>query len=114
MNTPTHTPGPWRASSVTTGGPPPFWRIDGELNGDGSAATVVCSLPHYGKDNDANARLIAAAPELLEACRSLLELNVPERCNVRPHEDCGCFSCRSYDAIEACQAALAKATGGAL
>ena len=71
-----HTPGPW------TVGP------DGmDVIGDGSP---VCHLGQYGeikpwrgcKNLNANARLIAAAPDLLEACKALAayvaqEIGVP-------------------------------------
>lgn len=62
-----HTPGPWTATDDRRG----IWEIihDGELLADvwshGSAAR---DLPA-----EANARLIAAAPELLEACKRFVE-----------------------------------------
>lgn len=55
---PTHTPGPW-----TSYGDQAPQRIVDTRSRD--VATVHCSLPVW----EANARLIAAAPEMLEALR---------------------------------------------
>lgn len=52
-----HTPGPWRPSMHYSGA---------EVYGGG-----VCVADVYGKDKRANAHLIAAAPELLEALQEL-------------------------------------------
>lgn len=50
-----HTPGPWS-----------FW----DTLVDGAGGAPVCAV--HGKDRTANARLITAAPDLLEACELLL------------------------------------------
>jgi hypothetical protein len=72
--TDTHTPGPWQADEGA-----------GNRNADGSHPWEVCACagPPFGDDTEiivlaervteANARLIAAAPELLAACRAALE-----------------------------------------
>ena len=59
----THTPGPWRQGGVK------------EFCSTGKCREIVADEGHiclvYGtedEDNKANARLIAAAPDLLEAC----------------------------------------------
>lgn len=59
-----HTPGPWRIGDAghTVFGPP---------NGSPSPRTVATVVPH--NDRRDNARLIAAAPDLLEACKDCLE-----------------------------------------
>jgi hypothetical protein len=58
-----HTPGPWRAfhanSSICVDAAEPIQRVE-DL---GEAMFVEC----FGLNREANARLIAAAPELLEA-----------------------------------------------
>lgn len=36
-------------------------------NGEWTFSDRICTLEHYTKENEANAKLIAAAPELLEA-----------------------------------------------
>lgn len=61
----THTPGPWRISQNVSRhviGPKGGVVTCGELTWDGPGSTAIA---------DANARLIAAAPELLEALRTL-------------------------------------------
>lgn len=95
-----HTPGPWSADE---------WAPGFTVSAPDSHYSV-CHLEDCN-NAEANARLIAAAPELLAALEALLDSNLPERCNVRPHADCGCFSCRQYDVIELAQAAIAKAGG---
>ena len=64
-----HTPGPWVATGI--GGP---WeqRLSIRAAGWGCVAHVGVnpSLPHWDLPQRSNARLIAAAPELLEACQA--------------------------------------------
>jgi len=58
---PQHTPGPWRAS---------IYCIWGGINGDTYVAGTQTAI---GADaQEANARLIAAAPELLEALEAVV------------------------------------------
>ena len=57
-----HTPGPWYVAELCAN------RIKVESHQDGYVAEVW----RYGADGDANARLISAAPELLEALKGLL------------------------------------------
>ncbi len=60
-----HTPGPWTAWGTTI-------RAN---KGDYVASAKYYPIPGVDDDNsDANARLIAAAPELLEACKGVLAL----------------------------------------
>lgn len=75
----THTPGPWKAyqKQGTQGQGLPQWRIHGP-GVTGSVATVDFDLiqPTITKQNEnasSNARLIAAAPELLEALKDCIE-----------------------------------------
>lgn len=98
----THTPAPWRVEDGTT-------LIWGACNPDDMTTygmgypIVECRITptSYGwakgpnaDEGEANARLIAAAPELLEALRNLTEMTgVPY-----------------IDAIEIARAAIAKAT----
>jgi len=66
MNTHTHTKGPWHP--VTLGASPDHaWAIDSESH-------EVARLPEWTDNQaeaEANARLIAAAPEMLKALQSL-------------------------------------------
>ena len=74
------TPGPWKACK------PLFGQQDirqDPKNWDGNGYQLICTVPqskkgsHYGEMFEANARLIAAAPELLEAL-NLLHDNMAE------------------------------------
>lgn len=71
-----HTPGPWKANKWAPG-----WSVSAPLHG-----LTVCMLPE--RDNsDANARLIAAAPDLLAALHIALEsmdaIHVPQEWDTR-------------------------------
>jgi hypothetical protein len=66
----THTPGPWRVEQTSANN----WIGPGRPSG--KVENVVCSIDRNGLKpealarNDANARLIAAAPELLAAAHA--------------------------------------------
>lgn len=93
-----HTPGPW---SVTS-------EIDRIFNGElirpgkpeerNTPVAVVCDFNRFDRDDErkANARLIAAAPDLLAACEAALS-DGPEH----------------FAVAKQLQAAIARATGGA-
>lgn len=89
-----HTPGPWKAEKSNNC----IAIVSGDY-GYGVAKTYGT-----GKEDTLNARLIAAAPELLEA----LKLCIPELKEwMRNHgEDIG-----TLDVIKKAQAAIAKAEG---
>lgn len=62
----THTSGPWYP--VTLGASPDHsWAIDSEL----VEIARLSEWPDHKAESEANARLIAAAPEMLEALQSL-------------------------------------------
>jgi hypothetical protein len=104
-----HTPGPWRLCDLdefpwecyNTG-------VPGEstitiLDGNGYG---VLSVPLSTTDrNMANARLIAAAPDLLEVCEQLVGMVTRENC--APTEEDG----EEYELWKQLLAAVAKATG---
>ncbi len=101
----TYTKGPWRVCAVEGG-----W--DGVCD---SQDQVVCRL---GINNPLNADIIAAAPELLNACRALLKWVGP--CDVCAEDDCGgpfTGSCtcgchkQEYDVRAMAEAAITKAEG---
>lgn len=73
MNT-KHTPGPWHAADIRLRGHNP--KMDGCDIGAANGANVALAFhqPHDREIQEtiANARLIAAAPELLEALKSAL------------------------------------------
>ena len=99
-----HTPGPWEISGGTNSKRSLFvWRKEepGFIEPHG-IATVHGELAEV----KANARLIAAAPDLLEACRGLL-MDTRHR-----HKYHGPMKCDRCEAYQAARAALAKAEGG--
>ena len=61
-----HTPGPWKVKSRDA----TRHKIVG---GGGTIATIISTSKHPPKVKEANARLIAAAPALLEACQFALD-----------------------------------------
>jgi hypothetical protein len=116
-----HTPGPWTPRGGGSNYHPHEknradmmdWRsgVDAEVpftETDGSREDVQSVAAGYGRtlaEAEANARLIAAAPELLEACQSAREsIEQLVRLNRIPANNKGL-----RDVI----AAIAKATGGA-
>lgn len=108
-----HTPGPWRLWTSNS-----FRRISSDASGaDGDVlhAVVQCSDGHpdlcfpNGGFNGPDARLIAAAPELLEALQGLVKSNddwnmAMERLIGRQPNAYGSY-------LDAARYAIAKATG---
>lgn len=99
----THTPGPWRLDNNIAYG----WKTNPfsiTVRKRGVHSTTVANIPAkqtISRDEaEANARLIAAAPELLEALKDMLD----------GHED----ACTGYGegAADKARVAIAKATGG--
>ena len=77
-----HTPGPWRANGIHEQSPEPSAQTRAGAVSDDDGR-VVAYLPADGaegiqdRETLANARLIAAAPALLEACKGLLNAFPP-------------------------------------
>lgn len=68
-----HSPGPWVIDEVASFAKREVGHMVYAMGGDGYHGHLVCKLHHAHADNQtANARLIAAAPELLQSCRELL------------------------------------------
>lgn len=89
-----HTPGPWHTDLGYVSREHYKGRIQEAVWDEDGACIAACM------DNAANALLIAAAPDLLEACRRLLGWDVFDQPTGRAHEDAA-FA----------RAAIAKATG---
>lgn len=91
-----HTPGPW--TYVGFGVVQPL-----SPQANGQKITTQC----FGPDSEANARLIAAAPDLLAACHALMRAEVMQTEGKRDGATMGQISL----AIDAARAAIAKAKG---
>lgn len=96
----THTPGPWTVD----------WDYDEGWNHhiESSPGNRICFMAHDGADHqkqfDANARLIAAAPDMLAALKDLLAIIDAQRWG-RP------WAGRPHAEADAALAAIAKAEG---
>lgn len=61
-----HTPGPWSYWS----GYNPYDKIEAQVTAEGGDI-VIASYNHLIAEGEANAQLMSAAPDLLEACEAL-------------------------------------------
>ena len=94
------------------GASPAPWEIDDPWTGDiichlknGIEYQVATPYIHSDEETDANARLIAAAPEMYECLREAVEYHCQDRC---PAHGCGCNKdCLFYKWRDA----IAKASG---
>lgn len=117
-----HTPGPWEYGARTGHGI--------EICAEDGSLIASCPLPKYAPNPDkpsdleqawsdevaANARLIAAVPCLLDACKAMIEWDAAEK-SAPPYDSDGGADYRKR--IELCErafdlalAAIAKAKGG--
>lgn len=99
-----HAPGPWKAQGLAI------------VASDRSFVGRVypwCADPQDAECAKANARLIAAAPELLNALRELLSAyEQPDRLICCSGHECGCMGMSVYQEAECyANAAIAKAEG---
>ncbi len=86
-----HTPGPWTATRWRVCAEEPFRYITDTANNKASRT----------EENEANARLIAAAPELLAALKGMVEHLLDDRSDGRDEEN----------ALSSAMGAIAKAEG---
>lgn len=97
-----HTPGPWELSeAVYKEGFGTYRRVEQVQEfGDVVASVCIRHAVNHTLDacGDANSRLIAAAPELLEALKEVLDCDKTQT---------------SFGAVMRARAAIAKATGAA-
>ena len=94
-----HAPGPWFIweGGVYSGRPKVMKR--GELSGYDARICEIDDMDGTARSRKANARLIAAAPDLLDELLSVLDWAVTERAPLRAQE------------IESIRKVIAKATG---
>lgn len=101
-----HTPGPWRVSEEVGGAVVSEKPVEGMLQGgddtDYYGGYLICESV-----TRANARLIAAAPDLLEACHAFCRTMA-----FTPSSIPGALEADLNAAYEAARAAIAKAEGG--
>lgn len=93
-----HTPGPWTVSSAGK-----FLAIRKAEGMPVLLATMTEHLPINGINQDANAALVAASPELLVGCKGLVQYLKDHAVQGRP----------GAEAFETALAAIAKAEGRA-
>ncbi len=74
MNTQAHTSGPWGVSRHATPESFPQFGVYAESGNGRALAHVVSHGTATSAETDSNARLIAAAPEMLEALRNVAEI----------------------------------------
>ena len=102
------TPGPWLARQFHTGrgAVHGWWVIDSIPDQDGRiVANAICQVSATNDDADANAKLLAAAPDLLGALvEATLSLSAWAA-------DCSHPTPATSMAIDRAKAAIAKATG---
>ena len=96
-----HTPGPWRMK----------YDVAGHYNVFGPDRTFIVEVAAHGGSapDNANARLIAAAPELLEACLSMT--NLLQATIVKYVGNGTILTDAEWDQVGQARAAIAKAEG---
>jgi len=101
-----HTPGPWTARRMHTGG---FDILDER----GRDVVTVYGGGVETESREANARLIAAAPDLLEACQEFLPILERQLASVNPGGIAdGSVAVQTATArIERLRASITRATG---
>ncbi len=108
-----HTPGPWHVDPKSP--EESFFEGVNILRHDGLAVAVALHNGDiFAPEHEANARLIAAAPELLLTLNELLEAySKPDERLCCDGRDCGCMGSTVHQQAEHyARAAIAKATGG--
>lgn len=120
-----HTPGPWIVSRNNAGMIPAHFQPLEIMGRDGERR--IASGLGNGRESEANARLIASAPELLAIARRVMEASVDgwyidrdgQKCD-KDHPDAVWWSNNAEDLADAlesiadeCRAAIAKAEGRA-
>lgn len=89
------TPGPWEISGSSFGGRVLVYE---GTPGDAKGMVATCDAGNYSRsraEGEANARLIAAAPDLLAALRPFAAF----ACDLGPDETCDCHNCVARAAI---------------
>jgi hypothetical protein len=105
-----HTPGPWIGAGPSFGDPLPRYTTEilTEWEDEHEGSETICTLPfaHHDEQNEANALLISAAPDLLEALEAFLR--APSVGSSGPGS--ATIVVQDFN-LRAARAAIAKATG---
>ncbi|HEJ1761975.1 TPA: hypothetical protein SLV11_005855 [Pseudomonas aeruginosa] len=109
MSKQSHTPGPWEIERYSDGLIQIVGNIHAVSEHEEHVTTVVEEVT---RGDEANARLIAAAPDLLESLENLMAAySQPEDRICCNGVDCGCMGATTYQQAEHyARAAIAKAT----
>lgn len=110
MSAAKHTPGPWIVSHAGTGRDGKFVIDEYFVTVDGADMAIAADIidPITGKLSEANARLIAAAPDLLAALQELAD-DISERHDLTSRST----NPGIKNTVAAARAAIAKAQDGA-
>lgn len=104
-----HTPAPWTLEPPSVIG---YADVRFGIKGsDDGCATCISTVHTTDETAQANARLIAAAPDLLTALKKLLSFDDVRYANDRGRIDEGWQSDELVSALAACDTAIAKAEG---
>lgn len=108
MSKQSHTPGPW----FVNGRESYTKYVEARIGGGLLQEVAACGPTEQQEQQEANARLIAAAPDLLEALENLMAAySQPEDRICCNGVDCGCMGATTYQQAEHyARAAIAKAT----
>jgi hypothetical protein len=107
-----HTPGPWISAGYGD-----YSDYDGKCRvilGEGGDIRTAVVLGFDSNENQANAHLIAAAPELLAALQGMLAIVSESRGVSGYHLSGDVAEWAEFPEIDVATATIAKATGGAL
>ena len=92
-----HTPGPWRlqynASQDGKGGKAENWLL-------GRNDHLILKMPAWTSEHGANARLIAAAPDLFHGLEGLLEISTCECDNTHEQNNTVCRVCWAQAVVD--------------
>lgn len=98
-----HTPGPWEIGETAR---------DCILGRNGCRFTICVMQNTHRPEQKANARLIAAAPELLEACLAAVDDLEWHQAQDAEMSECDPEEVAGIGSLEFLRAAIAKAIGG--
>ncbi len=96
-----HTPGPW----FVNGHENYTKYVEARIGGGLLQEVAACGPTEQQEQQEANARLMAAAPELLEALQGMIEVYGGQY-----NDDCLSKSSTELELIQQARAAIAKAT----